>query len=276
MQRLVALALWIAATPAFTQMAQANDHGHKAEAHKEEPKKEAKAEAPAKDEGSESKDAPTSAAQRLDQKISCEKLPQKTEGDLWNLADCFFKIGVTNTTIEILRTIGNRNPKALDAFFTAAWLLWQDGRAAGGAEERKRTADAIGELEKARLLNPTNWEVDTEIGDFYYLRLNQPERAYSEYLKARSHYDGDYARNVPKASNGRKASIEDRIARTAERLDRKGEAVESSCRALFFDPDDPNAQERIKRLSGSCTKKDVKDPRLENNNKNEKEERENF
>lgn len=204
-----------------------------------------------------------SAAEKLYEKVQCEKLPQKTATDLWNLAECFYKIGVTQLTIDTLRVIAQKNPKDLEAFFTASWLIWQEGQARGGAEERKRTEEALSELEKARLSNPTHWAVDIEIGDFYFLRLNSPEKAYGEYLRARRHYDGDYARNVPKAENGRKAAIEDRLARTAEKLDRKGEAVESSCRALFFDPDDAGALARITRLQGSCVRKKVQDPRKE-------------
>lgn len=215
-----------------------------------------------------------SSAEKLNEKVVCEKLPQKTEADLWNLAECFHKIGVTGTTVEILKSISQRNPKDLEAYFTASWLLWQEGRNQGGAEERKRTQEALRELERARLSNPTHWEVDVELGDFYYLRLNQSELAYPEYIKARKHYDGDYARNVPKASNGRKAAIENRVARTAEKLDRKGEAVEASCRALFFDPDDSSAQERIDKLQGSCTRKNVEDPRNEEDDKAKKKDKE--
>ncbi|MBS1985026.1 MAG: hypothetical protein JST16_12725 [Bdellovibrionales bacterium] len=202
-----------------------------------------------------------SDAQKLSDKVSCEKLPQKTDTDLWNLAECFYRIGVTDSTIQILRSISQKNPKDIEAFFTTSWLMWQEGRARGGAEEKKRSQEALAELLKSRLPNPTHWEVDTEIGDFYYLRMNAPEKAYPEYIKARQHYDGDYSRNVPRAENGRKAAIEDRVARAAEIMDRKGESVEASCRALFFDPDDSSALDRIKRLSGSCTSKEIKDPR---------------
>ncbi len=203
------------------------------------------------------------AADKLNAKTKCERLPQATEADLWNLADCFFQIGVTPTATEILMVILQKNPKSIEAYATAAWLRWQEGQGLGGAQERRLTEEAVGILEKARVSNPTDWRVDTEIGDFYHLRMNETERAYASYVQARKHYDGDYARNVPKAPAGRKAAIENRIARSAEILGRKGEAVEASCRALYWDPDDPAAANRLKKLEGSCTRKKVRDPREE-------------
>ena len=247
-------------------LAQANEKKHEVQHESPAPQVEkGEHSAPSKDnethKGEGTAGKVKSSAEKLNEKVSCEKLPQKTEADLWNLSECFHKIGVVNTTVEILKTISQRNPKDLEAYFTASWLLWQEGRNQGGADERKRTQEAMAELERARLSNPSHWEVDTEIGDFYFLRLNQPELAYPEYIRARKHYDGDYARNVPKAEAGRKASIENRIARTAEKIDRKGEAVEASCRALFFDPDDAGATQRLDRMKGSCTRKNVQDPR---------------
>jgi tetratricopeptide (TPR) repeat protein len=193
----------------------------------------------------------------------CETLPQKENDDLWNLAECYFKISAPEKAAEILREITRKNPQDLEAYFTSSWLLWSRGRLLGGSEERKKTLEALEELQRARVANPTHWEADVELGDFYALRLDLPEKAYAEYLKARAHYEGDYSRNVPRADLGRRASIENRIARTAERLERRGEAVEASCRALFFDPDDPSAKTRLERLFGSCVKKGVEDPRKE-------------
>ena len=191
----------------------------------------------------------------------CEALPQKNSADLWKVAECFFKQGAQTKAVEVLREVSRKNPHDLDAYFTASWMLWTQGQNKGGETEKEGTAEALAELDRAQLANPTHWEVFTERGDFYFLRLNSPTKAYAEYIKARALYGGDYSRNVPKAENGRRAAIEDRIARTTEKLDRKGEAVEASCRALFFDPDDKGARERIERLFGSCTRKKVKDPR---------------
>ena len=196
-----------------------------------------------------------------DSKRDCERLSQKTAAELWELSDCYYSQGEVKKTLQALKQISQKDPHELDAFFTASWLTWNQGARRGGAEARKLALEGLEELQRARVNNPSHWEVDTELGDYYFLRLNLFDKAYAEYLRAREHYDGDYSRNVPKAEPGRKAAIENRIARTAERLDRKGEAVEASCRALFFDPDDKGAQQRIERLFGSCVKKDVKDPR---------------
>ncbi len=197
-------------------------------------------------------------------KLNCEQLPQKTTKDLWNLAECYEKIGDYFRAVSSLREISRREPQDLESYFVSAWLLWREGRRQGGITESKKNAEALEELMKARLSNPTHWRVDAEVGDFYFLRLANMPQAYAEYIKSRDHYTGDYARNVPEASLGMKTSIENRIARSTEILDRKGESVEASCRALYFDPDDKDARDRIERLAGSCTRKGVEDPQKKN------------
>jgi len=206
----------------------------------------------------------TASAERGDKLLrqaACENLPQKTTEDLWKVAECFRKENDPKQAVASLREITRKDPKDLEASFIAAWLLWEEGHRLGGREEQSKTREALEELKKARVNNPSHWQMDTELGDFYLLRLKAPELAFPEYIKARLHYDGDFARNVENASVGRKTAIENRIARTADLIGRKGEAVEASCRALFFDPDDKEALARIERLSGSCERKGVKDPR---------------
>ncbi len=205
--------------------------------------------------------------EKLIQQATCEKLPQRSSEDLWKVAECFRKEDDTKQAVASLREISRQFPQDLEASFIAAWLIWEEGHRRGGREEQNKTREALEELKKARLNNPSHWLMDTELGDFYLLRMKAPELAMPEYLKARSHYDGDFARNVEAASVGRKTSIENRIARTAELLGRMGEAVEASCRALFFDPDDKEALMRIERRSGSCERKGVEDPRAPNERK---------
>jgi len=205
--------------------------------------------------------AGTSESEKLLRKAACESLPQRNSEDLWKIAECFRKEGDVRQAVASLREIVRKDPQDIEASFIAAWLIWEEGHKNGGRDEQRATKEALQELKRSRVNNPSHWLMDTEIGDFYYLRMRAPQLAYPEYLKARNHYDGDFARNVDKASSGRKASIENRIARSAEGLGRPGEAVEASCRALFFDPDDKEALQRIKKHSGSCDKKGVKDPR---------------
>jgi tetratricopeptide (TPR) repeat protein len=207
-----------------------------------------------------------SESEKLLRKAACENLPQRSSEDLWRVAECFRNENDIRQAVASLREITRKDPKDIEAAFIAAWLIWEEGHKKGGREEQSAIKEALDELKKSRINNPTHWLIDTEIGDFYFLRMQAPHLAYPEYLKARSHYDGDFARNVDKASVGRKASIENRIARSAEAIGRKGEAVEASCRALFFDPDDKEALERIEKLSGSCERKAVSDPRNESKN----------
>lgn len=211
-----------------------------------------KTEAPKKPQPSE--------GESLLRQATCESLPQRTTEDLWAVSECFRKEGDSSQAIASLREIQRKSPQELEASFIVAWLIWEEGHKKGGSEEQKGVQEALNELKKARVNNPTHWLLDVEIGDFYFLRMKAPQLAYPEFLNARKHYDGDFARSVEKASPGRKAAIENRIARTVEVLGRPGEAVEASCRALFFDPDDKEALKRIETHSGSCERKDVKDP----------------
>lgn len=191
----------------------------------------------------------------------CEDMAQRNAADFWNLSQCYYQGGNFAKAVQILKSIYRENPKEVDAIFVASWLLWSDGHSVGGELEEIRTKEALEELTRLKEAQPKDWRVRVELGDYYFLRLNKAVEAYAEYNEARRIYDGDYSRSVPAAESGRKASIENRIARTAEVLGRKGEAVEASCRALFFDPDDKSAQKRIEKAHGSCNRKEVADPR---------------
>ncbi len=193
--------------------------------------------------------------------LPCERMPQKSVENLWSVSECFYKKGDFEKTTDVLKEISRRDSASLEAYFVSSWLFWRLGVSRGGEEEKKFFQEGLGELKRALDLHPTHWEIYTERGDFYFLRTSEYDKAYADYLKARSFYKGDFARKVPEATDGRKAAIEARIARAAEKLDRKGEAVEASCRALYFDPDDRGSQERVERLFGSCVRKNVKDPR---------------
>jgi tetratricopeptide (TPR) repeat protein len=228
------------------------------------PKKEPTPSNPPENASKQPENSKNASGKAFLDKLNCEQLPQKTTKDLWNLAECYEKIGDYFRAVGSLREVSRRDPQDLESYFVSAWLLWREGRRQGGITESKKNSEALDELMKARLSNPTHWRVDAEIGDFFFLRLGNIPQSYAEYIKAREHYNGDYARSVPEASLGMKTSIENRIARATEILDRKGEAVEASCRALYFDPDDKDARKRIEKLAGSCTRKGVLDPQKKN------------
>jgi len=195
----------------------------------------------------------------------CELMPQKKASDLWEVAECYFKMGLSLKAGDVLKEIAKKDPRDLDAFFTASWMLWNESLSKQGDLEKHFQDQSLEMLNQAVDHNPTDWQVYVERGDHFYLRLNDVTKAYAEYIKAQSLYQGDFSRKILPAEVGRKASIEARIARTTEKLGRKGESVEASCRALYFDPDDKGSKDRIERLHGSCTRKKVADPRKEEN-----------
>lgn len=220
------------------------------------------AEEEVKEEAANEEVAEQSSGQKLFARAKCESLPQRTPSELWVVAECFKEQNDYTQSIASLQELVRKDPQDLEAVFVLAWLIWEEGRRIGGRKETKNTKRAVAELMKARNNNPTHWLLDVEIGDFYFLRMNAPDLAYAEYIKARKHAKGDFSRSVPKAKLGRKVSIENRIARTSEVIGRKGEAVEASCNALYMDPDDPEAAKRIRDLSGSCERKGVENPLL--------------
>lgn len=191
----------------------------------------------------------------------CETLPQKSNDDLWRLADCLFKRGETQRTIKTLRELRLRGSKDIETYAIASWLLWNEAQSRSSEQEKILKSEAEAELDQAVAELPRHWAAYVERGDFASLNLGSAERAYADYVKAREFYEGSKTFAIPPASSGRRAAIENRIARVSEALGRRGEAVEASCRALYFDPDDKSAQERIERLAGSCVRKNVKDPR---------------
>lgn len=221
----------------------------------------------------EDPNGPTKKEKSVQKKIEKEKclnLPQRNIEELWEAAECYWTDLNYGKAVDILREGFRRKPDELDAYFVAGWLLWLEGQNLGGKAETLRSNEALSFYNRAISSNPTHWRAFSERGDFYYLRLNLPDKAYADYLKAKRHSGGDFSRQVPEASPGAMASIENRIARAAEQFGRRGEAVEASCRALYYDPDDTSAKQRIERLFGSCTRKKVEDPRKNGEKNSEK------
>jgi len=188
----------------------------------------------------------------------CKELPSKSKRELWELSNCYFKAESYQGAMKTLQEITTRFPEDLDAFFISSFNIWKRAVKLGGEKKGQLEKDALKELNRASILNPTHWRVFLELGDFQYLRLKKPENAYKHYMSARQYYEGDASKKVEMASKGLKSAIENRIARTNEALDRRGEAVSASCLSLHWDPDNKEAQERLARLSGSCKRKDFR------------------
>lgn len=185
----------------------------------------------------------------------CKSLPQNDVSALWERTDCYHKNGNHQQAIRSLKEIIRRDPKDLDAYFVARWMLWNESKLHLAPKNKQLLRDAKKIMKLAKEQNERHWMVEYEWGDYYFLRLNEPTKAIVHYLKARELYNGDKADGVQEASKGKKAAIENRIARTAELLNRPGDAVLASCRALYFDPDDKSAKTRLKELGGNCLRK---------------------
>lgn len=194
----------------------------------------------------------------LENRLACEKLPEEKRPELKKKANCFFKAKLYEQSVLYLRKITTLFPRDVEAYALTSFALWTQANDSSGDEKDSLIEKAKEELNRASVLNPSHWKVFMEIGDFYYLRLNSPERSIKHYIRAQELYEGDKAQNVPPASSGQKAAIENRIARNNEELVRLGEAVSSSCLALQWDPDNKEAQDRLTKLAGSCKRKNFR------------------
>ena len=194
----------------------------------------------------------------LETRLVCEKLPEEKRDELKKKANCFFKAKLYEKSAHYLRKITTLFPRDVEAFALTSFALWTQAIESAGEEKDSLIEKAKEELNRASVLNPNHWKVFMELGDFYYLRLNSPERSIKHYQRAQELYEGDKAQNVAPASTGQKAAIENRLARNNKDLDRLGEAVSSSCLALQWDPDNKEAQDRLTELAGSCKRKNFR------------------
>ncbi len=188
----------------------------------------------------------------------CSKLPQEKKVELWNKANCFFKKKEHLSAIDTFRRIYTEYPEEMEAFFLSSYSYWELGLANEAQKREEYYKASLEELEKATAQNPDHWRPFIELGDHYAVRELKPEKAQSYYLSARKLYVGNAKKGIPEASEGQKSSIEDRIARNSEALDRRGDAVSATCLSLYYDPDNEEAQGRLNRLGGACKRKNFR------------------
>jgi tetratricopeptide (TPR) repeat protein len=188
----------------------------------------------------------------------CEKLPAAKKNEAWEKANCFFKGKNFVRATEVFQRLAVEYPEELEAYFLASHSLWEQGKLAADKEREKLYAASLAELEKAAALQPEHWRIPMEIGDHFFLREQKPEKAHRFYLQTRKYYEGSEKKRIPAATDGQKSAIENRIARTNEMLDRRGDAVTATCLSLYFDPDNAEAKGRLERLGGACKRKNFR------------------
>lgn len=169
----------------------------------------------------------------------------------WQTAKKYFEAKEYLEAAKSLEKLLSDHPSHWEARPMGAWFYWEASKKSTGSE-RSTLEKKAEHIILEGLKNPSeqeSWLYHRELGDFYKLRKNDAIRAYPYYKKSTELFS--------KASSTQKASVYDRLARTAEELGRKGEAVEASCRALELDPKDKMALARIKKLSGDCKRKNI-------------------
>ncbi len=89
-------------------------------------------------------------------------------------ADDHYDRGEYNHSINLLRVVVQGNPRKVDAFADAAYLLWSTGQNEPG----------ISVLKQGLAANPDNYYMYDELGGFYYYRLKDYPNAVTYYEKA--------------------------------------------------------------------------------------------
>jgi tetratricopeptide (TPR) repeat protein len=213
----------------------------------------------ANSQDSQNSDAMSSNADPHD---DCQNLKSKQENDYWKTMTCYFQQNEFEKAAQTGELLLSKHPNNLQAYTLTSWFYWKTSNKLSGSQESDLIEKALQLLNQMVAQFPQSWQAYVERSDYYYLRLKRLDLAYADLIKARDLYHlAEAESRSQEATVGQKASIENRIARISENLGRTGEAVEASCRALYFDPDDPSALDRIKRLAGSCLRKKVQDPR---------------
>lgn len=169
----------------------------------------------------------------------------------WEVAKSLYESREYSQAGDAVAKLLAEHPQHWDARPIGAWFYWEASKRANGSDrtnlEKKAEAMILEGLRTPELT--TSWVYQREIGDFYRLRQASNVKAYPYYKNSVEHFAS--------ASPIQQASLLDRLARSAEELGRKGEAVKASCQALELDPSDHMAKNRLKKLAGNCERKGI-------------------
>ena len=93
---------------------------------------------------------------------------------LWSQSDDHYDRGEYNHNINLCRVIVQGNPRHVEAFADAAYLLWSTGQ----------NDAAVAFLKQGLQANPDNYYMYDELGSFFYLRLKDYSNAITYYEQA--------------------------------------------------------------------------------------------
>ncbi len=167
----------------------------------------------------------------------------------WKIARDHFEKRAYLEGAEQLQLLVNDHPTHWEARPIGAWFFWEASKRLAGHERSVLEKRAEAFILTGLVGNERSWFYNRELGDFYRLRAGSNAKAYPYYKQAVDNFES--------ASKVQKAALLDRLARSAEELGRKGDAVTASCRALEFDPDDKMAKARLNNLTGNCKRKGI-------------------
>jgi tetratricopeptide (TPR) repeat protein len=89
-------------------------------------------------------------------------------------SDVHFDKGEYNHSVNLLRVVVQGNPRRVDAFADAAFLLWSTGQ----------NDPAIAFLKQGLAANPDDYYMYDELGSFYFMRLKDYPNAVTYYEQA--------------------------------------------------------------------------------------------
>lgn len=174
---------------------------------------------------------------------------EKSIEAFWDIARTQFEVRDYLKAAQTLEELVKVHPKHWEARPIGAWFYWEASKRTSGRERSSLEKSAETFIMDGLKDHADSWLYNREVGDFYRLRAGSISKAYPYYNRS--------VETFASATPVQKASLLDRLARSAEELGRNGDAVTASCRALEFDAKDQMALARIAKWSGNCKRKGI-------------------
>ena len=146
---------------------------------------------------------------------------------LWLRVDEYWHVGDHDSCIRLLRLITDLDPQDTQAYGSAAWLLWSQGK----------DAIAIRVYREGIAANPDVYDMYYELGAYYWLHRH--------YAEAASWLRQAVQRNPP-------LYVKHMYAHSLRKAGKKAEAIAAWRQILAQHPDDAVAQRELEKLGGSA------------------------
>jgi tetratricopeptide (TPR) repeat protein len=158
---------------------------------------------------------------------------RKTADLLWEKSDEYFHDGKFEWSIAALRLVTEIDPTDVEAFSVGAWLM----------DSKGRPDDALSFLEKGLSINPMRWEMNSELGEFFYNK--------KRYSDSTAYFET--AVKLPDCP----LVVWHRLAHAYERSGRIEESIKTWEQLTVLEPDNPIVDMNLDRLKEIAAEQDA-------------------